>query len=124
MNAYEARVAQSFLSVEGWANSHTALIPPEAAGQVVVLHGVNERLAQCAIEQEHQGRARVGGTVTVRQLRQELRQNHLVPVAAMARSVVAETPELTVALRVPRPTANDATLLASANAIANIGEAH
>lgn len=81
MNAYEARVAQAFRGVEDWANSHTALIPPEAAGQVVVLHGVNERLAQCAIEQEHQGRARVGGTVTVKQLRQELRQNHLVPIA-------------------------------------------
>jgi hypothetical protein len=60
----------------------------------------------------------------VLQLRRDLRQDHLVPIAAMARSVVKITPELEVALRVPRPDANDAKVLASANAIANIGDAH
>lgn len=124
MNAHETRVSQSFRSVEGWADSHSALIPPEAAGQVEVLRGVNARLAQCVIDQEHQGRAQIGGTATVHQLRRELRQDHLVPIAAMARSVVSVTPELAVALRVPQPTAHNAKVLASANAIANIGDAH
>lgn len=124
MNAYETRVSQAFRSVEGWADSHKDLIPPEAAGQVELLRGVNQRLAEYVIDQEHQNRARVGGTVTVQQLRQELRQNHLIPIAAMARSVVTVTPELAVALRVPQAKADNAKLLASANAIANIGEAH
>jgi hypothetical protein len=124
MNALEKRVSQSFRSVEGWADSHQDLIPPEAVGQVEALRAANERLAQCVIDQELQDRLRVGGTVTLKQLRQELRQNHLVPIAAMARNVVAVTPELAVALRVPRPTADDAKLLASASAIANIGDAH
>ena len=124
MNAYETRVSQAFRSVEGWADSHMDLIPPEAAGQVEVLRGVNQRLAQCVIDQEHESRARIGGTVTVQQLRVELRQYHLVPIAAMARSVVTVTPELAAALRVPQPTADDAKLLASANAIAKIGEEH
>ena len=124
MNAYDKRVSQSFRGVEAWADSHTALIPPEAAGQVEALRGVNQRLAQYVIDQEHQGRARGGNTVTVKQLRRELQQHHLMPISTMARSVVAITPELEVALRVPRPTADDPKLLASANAIANIGEAH
>jgi hypothetical protein len=124
MNAYETRVSEAFRSVEGWADSHKDLIPPEAAGQVEVLRGVNQRLAQCVIDQEHEGRVRIGGTVTVQQLRQELRQHHLVPIAAMARSAVTVTPELAAALRVPQPTADNAKLLASANAIAKLGEAH
>jgi hypothetical protein len=124
MNAQEKRVSQSFRSVEGWADSHKDMIPPEAAGQLEVLRGVNERLAQYVIDQEHQVRLRVGGTALLQQLRQELRQNYLVPIAAMARSVVAITPELAVALRVPQVTADDAKVLASANAIANIGDAH
>ena len=124
MNAHDKRVAQSFRSVEGWADSHNDLIPPEAAGQVEALRGVNARLAQYVIDQEHEDRTGVGGTVIVQQLRRELQQNHLVPIAGMARSVVAITPELEVALRVPRPTADDEKMLASANAIAKIGEAH
>lgn len=124
MNAYETRVSQAFRGVEDWTDSHIDLIPPEAAGQVEVLRGVNQRVAQCVIDQEHEGRAHIGGTVTVQQLRQELRQYHLIPIAAMARSVVTVTPELAPALRVPLPTADDAKLLASANAIAKLGEAH
>lgn len=124
MNAYEARVTQAFRSVEGWADAHIALIPPEAAGQVEVLRGVNQRLAQCVIDQEHEGRAHSGGTVTVQQLRLELRRDHLVPIAAMARSVVTVTPELAIALRVPIPKADDTKLLASANAIAKFSDAH
>ena len=124
MNAHDKRVSQSFRGVEAWADSHTALIPPEAAGQVEALRGVNQRLALYAIEQEHQDRAGIGGTVTVQQLRHELWQNHLVPIAAMARSVVTITPELAVALRVPRPTADVEKVLASANAIAKIGDAN
>jgi hypothetical protein len=124
MNAHDNRVGQSFRSIEGWTDSYKALIPPEAAGQVEALRGVNARLAQYVIDQEHQDRAGVAGTVTVQQLRHELRQNHLLPIAGMARSVVAITPELEVALRVPRPTASDAKVLASANAIAKIGEAN
>lgn len=124
MDAHDKRVSQSFRAVEAWADSHTALVPPEAAAQVEALRGVNQRLAQYVIDQEHQDRTRSGNTVTVKQLRRELQQNHLMPIAAMARSVVAITPELEVALRVPRPTADDAKLLASANAIAKIGDAH
>jgi hypothetical protein len=124
MNAHEKRVSQSFRSVEVWTDAYTALIPPEAAGQVEALRGVNQRLAQYVIDQEHQDRTTGAGTVTVQQLRSELWQNHLVPIAGMARSVVSITPELEVALRVPRPTADDAKMLASANAIAKIGEAH
>ena len=86
MNAHDKRASQSFRGVEAWADSHTALIPPEAAGQVEALRGVNQRLALYAIEQEHQDRAGIGGTVTVQQLRHELWQNHLVPIAAMARA--------------------------------------
>lgn len=124
MNAHDKRVAQSFRSVEVWADSHAALIPPEAAGQVEALRGVNQRLAQYVIDQEHEDRSSGGGTVTVQQLRRELWQNHLVPIAGMARGVVSVTPELEVALRVPRPTADDGKVLASANAIAKIGDAH
>jgi hypothetical protein len=124
MDAHDKRVSQSFRSVEGWADSHKALIPAEAAGQVEALRGVNERLAQYVIDQEHQNRAGIAGTVTVQQLRRDLRQNYLVPIAGMARSVVVITPELATALRVPRPTADDAKVLASANAIANIGDVH
>ena len=124
MNAHDKRVAQSFRSVEGWADSHTDVIPPEAAGQVEALRGVNARLAQYVIDQEHEGRSTGGGTVIVQQLRRELWQNHLVPIAGMARSVVTVTPELAVALRVPQPTADVAKVLASANAIAKIGDAH
>jgi hypothetical protein len=124
MNAHDKRVSQSFRGVEAWTDSHPDLVPPEAAGQVQALRGVNERLAQCAIDQEHQYRSGIGGTVTVQQLRHELWQNHLVPIATMARSVVAITPELAVALRVPRPTADYDKVLASANAIAKIGDAH
>src|SRR5690349_8123590 len=117
MNGYETRVSEAFRSVEGWADSHMDLIPPEAVGQVDVLRGVNQRLAQCVIDQEHEGRVRIGSTVTVQHLRQELRQHHLVPIAGMARSVVTVTPELATTLRVPRATADEAKLLASANAI-------
>jgi hypothetical protein len=124
MNSHDKRVSQSFRSAEDWADSHQDLIPPEAVGQVEALRGVNERLAKCVIDQEHQIRVRVGSTAALQQLRQELRQNYLVPIAAMARSVVAVTPELAVALRMPRPTNDDAKLFASANAIANIGDAH
>ena len=124
MDANDKRTSQSFRGVEAWADSHTDLIPPEAAGQLEALRGINQRLAEYAIDQEHQNRARGGNTVTVKQLRRELQQNHLMPIATMARSVVAITPELEVALRVPRPTADDAKLLASANAIAKIGDAH
>ena len=124
MNAHEKRVAQSFRGVEAWADAHTDLIPAEAAGQVEALRGVNQHVGQYAIDQEHHDRAGIGGTVTVKQLRQDLWQNHLVPVAAMARSVITVTPELAVALRVPRPTADVEKLLASANAIATIGGAN
>jgi len=124
MNGHDKRVAQSLRSVEGWADSHIDLIPAEAAGQVEVLRGVNARLAQYVIDQEHENRTWGAGTVTVQQLRRELWQNHLVPIAGMARGVVAITPELEVALRVPQPTADDAKVLASANAIAKIGDAH
>jgi hypothetical protein len=124
MNAHDKRVSQSFRSVEGWADSHPDLIPPEAAGQVAALRRVNARLAQYVIDQEHLDRTTVGNTVTVQQLRRELWQNHLVPIAGMARGVVTVTPELEVALRVPRPTTDDEKVLASANAIAKIGEAH
>lgn len=124
MNAHDKRVAQSFRGVEAWADAHTAVIPPEAAGQVEALKGVNQRLAQYVIDQEHQNRTGIGGTVTVQQLRHDLWQNYLVPIAAMARSVVTVTPELAVALRVPRPTADVEKVLASANAIAKIGEAN
>ncbi|HKW12157.1 MAG TPA: hypothetical protein VJO33_17355 [Gemmatimonadaceae bacterium] len=124
MNAHDKRVSQSFRGVEVWVDAHTALIPPEAAGQVEALRRVNQRLAQYVIDQEHQDRTGIGGTVTVQQLRQELWQNHLVPIAAMARSVVPITPELAVALRVPRPTVDVEKVLASANAIAKIGDAN
>jgi len=124
MRADDKRVSQSFRGAEGWIDVHPTLVPPEAAGQVQALKGVNQRLAQYAIDQEHQDRARSGGTVIVHQLRRELRRDHLVPIASMARSVVTITPELEVALRVPRQTADDEKVLASANAIAKIGEAH
>lgn len=124
MNAHEMRVSQSFRAVEGWADAHTDLIPPEAAGQVAMLRGVNQRLAQYVIDQEHEDRTGIGGTVTVQQLRRELRQYQLMPIAAMARSVVTITPELAVALRVPGPTADVEKVLASANAIAKIGDGH
>jgi hypothetical protein len=124
MNAHESRVSQSYRGAEDWIDLHLSLIPPEALGQVEALRGVNTRLAQCVIDQEHQDRAMGSGTVTVQQLRRELRQYHLMPIAAMARSVVSVTPELEVALRVPRPGADDEKVLASANAIAKIGEAH
>jgi hypothetical protein len=124
MKGHEDRVSQSFRGVGGWIDAHPTLVPPEAAGQVEVLRGVNQRLAQYVIDQEQHDRARSGGTVTVQQLRRDLRQNHLIPIAAMARSVVTITPELEVALRVPRPNADDAKVLASANAIAAIGDAH
>jgi hypothetical protein len=124
MNADDLRVAQSFRGIEAWSDSHAALIPPEAAGQVEVLRGVNQRLAQYAVDQEHQNRAGIGGTVTVTRLRHDLWQHHLVPVATMARSVITITPELAAALRVPRPDADVEKLLASANAIATIGDAN
>lgn len=124
MDAYQDRVSQSFRGMEAWIDANPTLLPPEAAGQVEALRAVNQALAQYVIEQEHQGRAGSGNTVTVQQLRRELRQDHLVPIATMARSVVKITPELEVALRVPRPDANDAKVLASANAIAKIGDAH
>ena len=124
MNAHEKRVVQSFRAVEAWADSNATLIPPEAAGRVEALRGVNQRLAKYAIDQEHQDRAGVGGTVTVQQLRHALRQHHLVPIAAMARSVVTITPELAVALRVPEPKADVEKVLASASAIAQIGDAN
>jgi hypothetical protein len=60
----------------------------------------------------------------VQQLRAELRQHHLVPIAAVARSVITVTPELAAVLRVPAAAADDAKFLASANAIAKLGEAH
>lgn len=124
MNAHDKRVAQSFRGVEAWTDSHAALVPPEAAAQVEALRGVNQRLAQYAVDQEHHDRAGISGTVTVTQLRHDLWQNHLVPIAAMARSVITITPELAVALRVPRPNADVEKLLASANAIATIGDAN
>ena len=124
MKAHENRTSQALRGVEGWIDGHPTLVPPEAAGQVDVLRGVNQRLAQYVIDQEHQDRARSGATVAIEQIRRDLRQNHLVPIAAMARSVVTITPELEVALRVPRPTADDAKVLASANAIAALGDAH
>lgn len=124
MQATQDRVSQSLRGMEGWIDGHAAIVPPEAAGQVEMLRGVNQALAQYVIDQEHQDRARSANTVTVEQLRRELRQDHLVPIATMARSVVKITPELEVALRVPRQDANDAKVLASANAIAKIGDAH
>jgi hypothetical protein len=124
MNAQYKRVTQSFRGAEAWTDSHLDLVPPEAAGQVEMLRRVNARLAQYVIDQEHEARAGISGTVTVQQLRFELWQNYLVPIASMARSVVAITPELAVALRVPRPNADEEKVLASASAIAKIGEAH
>jgi len=53
MNAYETRVSQAFRGVEGGADSHEDLNPPEAAGQVEMLCGVNERGDRYAIEQQH-----------------------------------------------------------------------
>jgi len=122
MKAFEKRQSQSFRGAEGWIDGHPTLVPPEAAGQVEALKGVNQRLGQYAIDQEHQDRARSAGTVTVQQLRRELRQHHLIPISAMAKSVVKITPELEVALRVPKQDSDDEKLLASANAIAKIGD--
>jgi hypothetical protein len=124
MKASQMRVSQSYRGAEGWIDAHPTLVPPEAAGQVEALKGVNQRLAQYVIDQEHQGRAAIGGTATVQQLRRELRQHYLLPIAAIARTVVKITPELEVALRVPRQDAADEKVLASANAIAKIGEEH
>lgn len=124
MQSHQDRVSQSLRGMEGWIDAHPTLVPPEAAGQVEALRGINQRLGQYVIDQEQQDRARSAGTVTVQQLRRELRQDHLVPIATMARSVVKITPELEVALRVPRPDAANAKILASANAIAAIGDAH
>lgn len=124
MQGLDYRVSQSFRGVEGWCDLHPTLVPPEAAGQVEALKGVNQRLAQYVIDQEHQDRVGNGASAVVQQLRLELRQDHLVPIAAMARTVVTVTPELEVALRVPRYDAVDAKMLASANAIAKIGEEH
>lgn len=124
MKSDEKRQAQSLRGAEGWIDLHPTLVPPEAAGQVEALKAVNQSLAQYSVDQEHQDRARSAGTVTVQQLRRELRQDHLKPIAKMARTVVQVTPELAVALRVPRQTADDEKLLASANAIAKIGDEH
>jgi len=124
VKANEKRQAQSLRGAEGWIDAHPTLVPPEAAGQVEALKGVNQRLGQYAIDQEHQGRARSAGTVTVQQLRRELRQDHLTPISTMAKSVVKITPELEVALRVPKQYSDDEKVLASANAIAKIGDEH
>jgi hypothetical protein len=124
MKTHDDRVSQMLRGVEGWVDAHPTLLPAEAANQVETLRGVNQRLAQYVIDQEQHDRARSGATVNIQQLRHDLRQDHLVPIATMARSVVTITPELEVALRVPRIEADNAKLLASANAIAAIGEAH
>jgi RNA polymerase sigma factor (sigma-70 family) len=49
MHAYETRVSRAFRGMDGGADSHDVLNPPDAAGPVEVLCGVDERVVQCAI---------------------------------------------------------------------------
>jgi hypothetical protein len=124
MNGHEKNFFEAFRRAEGWIDANPALVPSEVAAQVSALKTLNTSLAACTANQDEEARSTNAASVIIRQRRAELRAHHLVPIARVARSVVHLTPELRVALRVPDRKAHDEALIASASAIASIGEAN
>ena len=124
MRTRDTRVYQSSRRMEGFVEARPSIVPPEVAGQVTALKEANTRIGDSFAEQDEQQRSWRAATAIVHQRRVELRQYHLLPIAAVARSVVDLTPELRVALRVPKASTNVDRLLAAAVAMARIGEQH
>jgi hypothetical protein len=81
-------------------------------------------IGQHAAAQDEARRTERASAVTVKGVRTDLRQHHLMPLARVARTVLTATPELHAALKIPRGGANHETLIAAANGMAAIGAAH
>jgi hypothetical protein len=124
MQASHTRVYQALRRVVGWATANAVLVPPEHKTQFDTAVTISGAIGQHATAQDEARRTERASAVTVKGVRNDLRQHHLMPLARVARTVLTATPELRAALKIPPRGANQETLIAAANGMAAIGTVH
>jgi hypothetical protein len=124
MQSSHTRVYQALRRVAGWGTANAALVPPEIKTQFDTTVSISGDIGQHAAAQDEARRTERASAVTVKGVRTDLRQHHLIPLARIARTVLSATPELRASLLVPPGKANHETLIAAANGMAAIGAAH
>ena len=121
MRSKDTRAYQALRRAGDWTDAHPALIPAEVQPQIATLKTVITAVGAVSATQDEGRRKESAANVSVRGIREELRQHHLIPLAKVARQVLTETPELAAALHVPPSKASNETLITAAQAMATIG---
>jgi hypothetical protein len=124
MQSDHIRVYQALRRVVGWGTANAALVPPAIKTHFDAAVTISGDIGQHAAAQDEARRTERASAVTVKGVRTDLRQQHLIPLARIARTVLTATPELRASLRVPTGKANHETLIAAASGMAAIGAAH
>ncbi|HEY5060868.1 MAG TPA: hypothetical protein VII52_04980 [Gemmatimonadaceae bacterium] len=121
MQSRDTRAFQALRRVDNWTDAHPTLVPVEVQPQIANLKSVTAAVTAASAAQDEGRRKESAASVSVRGIRVELRQHHLIPLAKVARQVLTETPELAAALHVPMAKASNETLITAAQAMATIG---
>ena len=142
MNAKQKRVLQSFRRAQSWlaarpeltttapnrpqlatdapvpSGSATGSTPSALGEHVAALDTVVESVTSLAAEQETHRRGSKGSTAEATRLRAELLEQHIRPVADLAKLAIPDIVRMTEALRRPKARIDAEGLLAAADAMA------
>ena len=121
MRSRDTRAFQALRRVDDWTDAHPTLVPVEVQPQIANLKSVTAAVAAASAAQDEGRRKESAASVSVRGIREEIRQHHLIPLAKVARQVLTETPELAAALHVPMAKASNEALITASQAMAAIG---
>jgi hypothetical protein len=122
LNKGQSAALRSFRRVREFLSAHTpANATPAFTKKVAELDDVMSAMAQQANEQNTGTRLGAGEAKRQRAAREALWDDHMVPIAELARSIYG-VPGVKEALKLPKKTADNDRLLAAAGGMANAAE--
>lgn len=122
MNATQSSALQSYRRVREFLNAHQpANMPAGFAAPVAELDTVLAELSRSAQQQNTSIRAGLSEVRRQRALRDDLWTNHMVPLSRLAREIFG-VPGVDAALRLPKRSADNDRVLATAYGMANAAE--
>jgi len=122
VNATQSSALQSYRRVRDFLNAHQpADMPAGFAAPVAELDAVLAELSRWAQQQNTSIRAGLSEVRRQRALRDDLWTNHMLPLSRLAREIFG-VPGVDAALRLPKRSADNDRVLATAHGMANAAE--
>ena len=123
MNNQQSHVLETLRQVQVFLDANAAVVGPTIASSRRNLDDVVAQLAAHATSQEGSNIGSRGETARQRALRSSLRQNHMRPIAEVAKQKLRDVPEFH-ALTMPPSNATSAQLVARASAMADAAQSY